>query len=116
MVRSLLSATLARAAECESGEIRDARKPACSGGTTCRLEYRARQTRISPKRTPEADCRRPCGERVERVSGRADAATANDWKNSMDSSDRSERTWSNEWTRELTHTFSERPSRATPIR
>ena len=116
MVRSLLSATLVRAAECEPSEIRDARKPTCGGGTTCRLEHRARQTRISPQRTPETDRRRPCGEGVKRISGRADATTANDWKNSMDSSDRSERTWSDEWTGEFTHTFSERPSRATPIR
>jgi hypothetical protein len=67
MVRSLLAGALVRAAECESGKIRDARKPTCSGGTTRRLKYRARQARIRPQRTPEANRRRACGEGVERI-------------------------------------------------
>ena len=67
MVRSLLSAALVRAAQCESSKFRDARKPTCSGGTTRRLKYRARQARIRPQRTPQADRRRACDERVERV-------------------------------------------------
>lgn len=67
MVRSLLAGALVRAAECESGKIRDARKPTCSGGTTRRLKYRARQARIRPQRASEADRRRACGESVERI-------------------------------------------------
>ena len=67
MVGSLLAAALVRAAECESSKIRDARKPTCSGGTTRRLKHRARQARIRPQRTPQADRRRACSEGVERI-------------------------------------------------
>ncbi len=116
MVRSLLSGALVRATKCKSGKIRDTRKPTCGGGTTRRLKYRARQARIRPQRTPEADRRRACRKGVKRICWRADPASTNDWKGSMDGYDCGERARSNQWARELAHTFGERASGAASTR
>ncbi len=116
MVCSLLSAALVRATKCKSGKIRNTRQPTCSSGTTRRLENRAWQARIRPQRTPEADRRRACGKGVERICWRADPASTNDWEGSMDGYDCGERARSNQWARELAHTFGERASGAASTR